>query len=229
MPAFPIRAVEETIGYTFQSKELLIQVFRMANGQGNTEERWRSTNAPLAYLGDALIEFLLAEHLTANGHRKGAVPEIRDYAVKTPTLASIFQQLNIVECIRAEGYPFTLQHDGVRDRGELFEALTAAIYRDGGLAAARTWLQRTMFVRMSEFEKKSKGQNPVMLIQHHCQRAYRCNPEYRIVASPANRRQNTFTVELHAAGVRLGKGDETSLKQARKKAAFEACRHLKLL
>src|SRR3972149_454047 len=73
-PADPIRALEERLGHRFKDRDLLLRA--LTHLSYANEQPPALDNDGLAFLGDAVLSLLVAEHLweTAGGEPGGALP-----------------------------------------------------------------------------------------------------------------------------------------------------------
>ena len=131
--------VEKIIGYTFSDKALLKKAlthtsFVNENG-GRSYER-------LEFLGDALVDFIVGEHFFENfpNYPEGTLTELRKMAVCEEELcrATCMQKLSTM-ILHGKG---TVVNDKIK--ADVFEALSASIYLDGGMSEARKFVIRNI-------------------------------------------------------------------------------------
>lgn len=121
-------------GHAFADGELLAQALRHRSAGGPHNER-------LEYLGDALLNLIVAEQLFQRWPRadEGAMTRARAELVRESTLAGIARGLNLGE--RLTLGPGEMKSGGHRRDSILadaLEAVIAAVYLDAGFEAART-------------------------------------------------------------------------------------------
>lgn len=132
MRNFDIVEVQKKIGYFFKDWELLFTAFThssYANEQGvQSYER-------LEFLGDSIINFIVAEYLfdAYRTESEGYLTKMRANLVSTRTLSAATDRLDLIKYLKTSGG--TIQ-DEVRKsqavKADLFEAITGAIMVDGG-------------------------------------------------------------------------------------------------
>lgn len=126
------------LGYRFADEALLnLALTHRSAGRPNNER--------LEFLGDALVNLVVAEMLFDTRPRddEGELSRLRAQLVSEPALAARARELRLGDALRlGQG---ELKSGGFRRDSILadaFEALVAAIYRDGGFQVCRDWLRR---------------------------------------------------------------------------------------
>lgn len=159
------RRAEETLGYTFRDKELLKQCFThksFASGKGEAD------NERLEFLGDAVLQLAVSETLylreTAS---EGSMTETRKRFVSREALNAAARRADILQFLRYAG-----GEDAISGKtpSNLFEAVVAGIYLDGGMNAARAFLKR--------FLTESESTNYKSALQEYVQERAKRQPEY---------------------------------------------------
>ena len=128
------------LGYRFADESLLqLALTHRSAGRPNNER--------MEFLGDALVNLIVAEMLfdTRPRANEGELSRLRARLVSEPALAERARELQLGDALRLGSGE--LKSGGFRRDSILadaFEALVAAIYRDRGFQACRDWL-RTVF------------------------------------------------------------------------------------
>lgn len=106
---------------------------------------------------------------------------------------------------------------------DAFEAVVAAIYLDGGMEPARTFVMRFL-----EKEVEEKNKLPFRDYKTTLQEIVQQNPEekleYVLVGESGPDHSKQFTVEVHLNSNVIGRGRGRSKKEAEQQAAREALR-----
>ena len=128
-------AIEQTVGYTFRDKKLLLTAFThssLAKAEGERD------NERLEFLGDAVLELVVTEMLFLSSRAdEGKLTELRKQYVSQPALEQAEARLGLMQYLRYTGGENNIAG---KTRSNLFEAVAGAIYLDGGLDAARKFL-----------------------------------------------------------------------------------------
>lgn len=195
---------ERRLGYTFADRRLLATCFTHAS---YASEHGCASNERLEFLGDAVLDFLVADELyAAGGASEGEMTARRIRYVAAQPLA---------EAVRRAGLDAFLLHVGVPGEkavSSLFEALTAGIYLDGGLDAARAFVRAKLLVA-ADSEPNYKGD-----LQEWLQARGLPTAAYETLSREGATHAPLFTVRA-AGGGESAVGRGGSLRAAQKDAA----------
>ena len=132
-----LAALEKAIGYAFQDKQLLIAALThstYANAHGGED------NERLEYLGDAILQFIVTERqYLASKADEGALTKSRQGAVCEDALLNAVKEMGLESWLRFEGGS---QNIGKKTLSSLYESVLAAVYLDGGMEAAKAFVER---------------------------------------------------------------------------------------
>ncbi len=211
------------LGYEFRDFALAEQALTHRSF-GNTH------NERLEFLGDSLLNFLIAEALYQRFPtvREGDLSRMRASLVKGETLAEIAREFELGDWLNLG--PGELKSGGHRRDSILadaVEALIGAIYLDGGIEACRervlVWFeQRLGAVSPGEVNKDAKTR-----LQELLQARQRPLPVYHLVDTRGEAHSQQFAVEceLVSLGLRFP-GLGSSRRSAEQSAAQAAIEHL---
>ena len=195
---------ERRLGYTFADRRLLETCFTHAS---YASEHGCASNERLEFLGDAVLDFLVADELyAAGGASEGEMTARRIRYVAAQPLA---------EAVRRAGLDAFLLHVGAPGEkavSSLFEALTAGIYLDGGLDAARAFVRAKLLVA-ADSEPNYKGD-----LQEWLQARGLPTAAYETLSREGATHAPLFTVRAAGGGERAV-GRSGSLRAAQKDAA----------
>jgi len=215
-----IARVERIIGHHFSDPALL--TLALTHPSYAAEHADSSTYDRLEFLGDAVLGFIVADHVyTAHPTaREGELTTRKHHAVSGTSLAEVAESLGLGE--------FVLVGVGARAAGDrqrlsvlenTLEAIIGALYLDSGLEPARAFVSRVLAKRLSGTsvpEADAKG-----ALQRLTQATTQSLPVYRIVEATGPIHQRTFTAEVVVEGTVMGRGAGVT-KQAAQKAAAAA-------
>ena len=226
-----VQAVEpfqDAIGYRFADVQLLIEALTHAS-QGVRREGRSFSNEKLEFLGDRVLGLIIADALF---HR---FPEetVGHFAAR---FASLVDRETLVGVARAAKIDAVLLFSG-DDNGRLgkrmaspladaCEAIIGALYLDGGLAAARAFIERhwqPLLEREHGAEKDAKSR-----LQEWAQGRGLARPVYRETARSGPPHLPMFTVEVMVAGFPPVTGEGASKRQAEQAAATALLTFLEL-
>lgn len=202
---------ETIIGYTFLDKRLLETAFTHTS---YVNEHGGESNERLEFLGDSILNFLVAEKLYALSEAgEGKLSVMRAELVSKKPLAAAVEELGLIEYLRM-GSGAAGERVSEKFISNLFEAVVGAIYADSGsLEACRTFVFRNL--------KRAAAKDYKSELQEFAQGKYKTVPDYVCVSSEAG-----FVCTVSLAGRKLGTGEAPRKKEAEQAAAECALRAL---
>ncbi|MEM6896952.1 MAG: ribonuclease III domain-containing protein, partial [Pseudomonadota bacterium] len=130
-----VRAFEGRIGHSFAQPALLMTALTHASLSSAT----RSDNERLEFLGDRVLGLVMAEALldADPGASEGQLAPRYNALVRKETCAEVARQIGLGDVLKL-GRSEMLSGGRKKDAllGDAMEAVIAAVYRDGGMAAA---------------------------------------------------------------------------------------------
>lgn len=238
-----IAGLEAALEYRFQRPELIEQALthssqaRERESQLGGEAPKVGDNEQLEFLGDAVLALLSSEALYKRfpHFQEGQLSKVRAQLVSEKHLAQVAQQLELGQYLRLGRGE---EKSGGRAKNALLadalEAVLAAIYLDGGLEAAREFVQRR--VLHAALDVAGTGL-PVTdfksALQELMQAAGRRQPVYVLVKQEGPEHKKTFTVEARLTEPEsatkiafVGRAEGTTKKRAEQEAARQVLDHL---
>lgn len=176
------------LGYRFTDESLLgLALTHRSAGRPNNER--------LEFLGDALVNMVVAEMLFDARPRadEGELSRLRAQLVSEPALAERARELQLGDDLKLGSGE--LKSGGFRRDSILadaFEALVAAIYRDAGYETCRKWLQSRFERPLAEAGAPRK--DPKTRLQEWLQARGLPLPHYELVAESGEEHARRFEV-----------------------------------
>jgi ribonuclease-3 len=174
----------------------------------------------MEFLGDAILGFIVSEALTERfpHYREGRLSKLKAHLVSATHLHQAAQRLEIGRfLLLGKGE----EQSGGRAKKALLvnalEALVAAIYRDGGVAPTRAFVQRWILDSV-DWEQEPRADFKSEL-QEMLQERRSLPPRYRVVRESGPEHQKLFTVELRIDGELLAEAEGSTKKAAEQRAA----------
>lgn len=216
-----LEEVEEILDFSFRDKDLLDQCLTLSSASDRNNER-------LEFLGDAIVEMCVSEgiyHYTDAD--EGGMTKLRQAFVSNAALYRAVRRMGLDNYLLYSG---TNQNIGIKPIASLFEAVTAGIYLEGGLEAARVFItEKLLFYEAMPFLKKSlpvDANNYKGILQEYLQSKGHSRAEYVILDKKGPDHCPTFEVEARAEGISaIGVGD--SKTKAQQLAAMKLLERLK--
>ena len=210
-----IKVIESDIGYTFKDKSLLEKAFTHSTV---ANLRHLESNERLEFLGDSILSFIVSEKLYNNLNAdEGKLSHIRSQIVSAKNLARIVDDLKL-----SQVYNRHAQCElSVNVKCDLFESLLAAIYIDGGLAAATKFVESNIDLSAQAVttQKDDDFKSP---LQAYLQAHKIANYCYKIISQSGLAHKPTFEVALYVNGSLVCTGKGGSRQKAEQKCAQQA-------
>lgn len=216
-------SVERALGYRFRDAALLERALTHRSHDAANNER-------LEFLGDALLNFVIAEALFLARPRaeEGALSRLRSSLVREETLASLARSLALGDRLRlGEG---ELKSGGWRRASVLadaFEALIGAVYLDGGFEAAREVALNQFSALLGDLPDPETLKDPKTRLQEWLQARTRPLPAYEVLSESGPPHRRVFLVRCRLADdVAVSEAAGASRRGAEQAAAERMLRRL---
>jgi ribonuclease-3 len=216
--------LQEAMGVTFADVDLLKRALTHASYLNEDPDCAWGDNERLEYLGDAVIDFVAAEHLYHHFPTwdEGRLTGVRTDLVRAEALARFANQIQLGRHLllgRGE------EQSGGRERVAMlcdaFEALIGALYLDQGLRATGRFLVPFLEDSLDNVVDDTPARDAKTRLQEWTQAQYHEPPSYVTVLERGPDHAKEFTVQVHVLGEVRGEGVGHS-KQAAEQAAAQA-------
>ena len=182
------------------------------------EKRKKQDYQKLEFVGDSILDMLVAEHLFENYPKfnEGELTQIRAKLVNARKLSALSTKLGLDEHILAGKNHQVIKSNKVKS--DVFESLIAAIYFDLGITAVKKFLGATIFKEIDAIVSKPL-KNAKTILQEHLQTESR-----EAIVYDSKSSNGKFVVVVKHEGNIMGNGEGRSIKMAEEKAAIDALR-----
>ena len=215
--------LQEKLNYRFVKPALLKQALTHSS---YANEQKSPDYERLEFLGDAVLELTVSDHLyhTMEDMREGDMTKLRASLVCEPTLSFCAREIELDRYILlGKGEEQT----GGRNRdsiiSDVFEAVIGALYLDGGISAAKSFVEqyvlKDMYNKIEFVDSKSKLQ------EYTQERGIELRYELLSESGPAHDKEYQVAVLLNERESARGRGK--SKKHAEQEAAYQALQALK--
>ena len=221
---------QKNLGISFRQESLLEQAFAHLSYLNENPDFARPSNERLEFLGDAILNFIVAEKLYEEFPKipEGELTEIRASLVCRDTLAELASSLKLGDCLLlGRGEEANGGRMKASNLANAMEALIGALYLDQGLARARRFILRQLKPELKKIKAGKKTPNYKALVQEFIQGQRRPTPVYRLVEATGPDHSKQFTAEILVEGEALGRGTGKSKKTAESQAARVAWEKLR--
>lgn len=215
------------LGIAYENLDFYVQAFTHPS---YANEHKVPNNERLEFLGDAILDFLVADYLyhAFPNIPEGEMSKLRSKYVCTQANAQYARELHLeTSLLLGKG---ELEHGGKEKESvlaNLFESFLGAVYLDKGVENVNKILENTIYDKIQDplveyfHDYKSK-------LQEYIQAESRNGVEYRLEHEKGPSHQKTFTVAVYHEEIKLGIGVGKSKKEAEQNAASNALHKLAL-
>ena len=224
-----MQELERKLGYRFRSGALLAEALRHSSYANEHRGAESVSNERLEFLGDSVLGFVTAEYLFARhpDSPEGELTRIRAALVCEESLHEVAQKLELGRYLKLGNGE---EAGGGRTRPSILadatEAVIAAVYLDGGLAAASSLIHRVLLDCEREEVVEERRRDYKTVLQELVQREPNRTLVYRMAEESGPDHDKTFTFEVLLNGAVVGRGEGHSKQEAEQMAARAALERL---
>jgi ribonuclease III len=226
--------VSEIAGYTFSDPKLLAEALTHSSARkvsyddhdskiaGRTVRSGGTWNERMEFLGDSVLSVVISTALffRKEHFKEGELSRIRAALVNEVFLASLARRLQLGERIKlGHGERKAGLDDQDSILADALEAVIAAVYLDGGFAAAQRVVEGLFADQLRGDVHQLVAHDYKTELQELIQAAYKDRPDYSLVSQSQEQAGRIFTVSVGFRGVELGRGSGLSKKNASQEAA----------
>lgn len=219
---YTLGMLEERIGYRFQDRALLKQALTHSSFTNEQKINRAKNYERLEFLGDAVLELVSSEFLFKEQPEvpEGELTKQRASMVCEPSLAFCARDLELGEFILlGKGEESTGGRSRDSITSDAMEAVIGAIYLDGGMEPAKTFIYRFI---LSDLEDKQLFYDSKSNLQELIQGKLKKGFCYELLEESGPEHSKTFRVAVRMEGDVLGEGQGRTKKAAEQQAAYRA-------
>jgi ribonuclease-3 len=218
---YDLEPTERALGHSFRDRRLLLQALTHASFANETDDA--VDNETLEFLGDSVLNFLVAEKLFAAFplEGEGTLSKARSLLVSEEHFAALARRLGLGAALRLSPGE---ERAGGRDRdarlADAFEAVFAALLLDGGIEAARAAAGRLFDADVAALDLGGmRRRDPKTALQERAQAEGKPLPAYRLVDESGPPHDRRFVYEVSFGEGLSARGEGNSKKDAQRNAA----------
>ncbi len=219
-----LSALEQNLGVTFADKDLLQQAVTHRSYL-NENPSWRlGHNERLEFLGDAVLELAVTEHLyRAYPNPEGEMTNWRAALVNADMLAEVSSDFKLNDFV-------LLSRGEARDTGRArryilanaVEAVIGAIYLDQGYQVCQRFIEKFVLVRLPRIFEQRLYRDAKSLLQEEAQERVGITPTYEVLEEWGPDHARQFRVGVFLDKEQVGQGEGLSKQEAQQVAAEDA-------
>ena len=217
--------LEQRLGYRFRDQELLLTALKHRSYVYARQGSGVDSNERLEYLGDAVLDLLVAEELFRRheDRREGDLTKMKSLVVSRPVLARKARSIELGRFLllsQEERKVGGADQDSILS--DAFEAVIGAMYIDGGLEGTRRFVERVVMGDFEELHQREDSINFKSSLLEHTQSLGWGYPRYHVQEEKGPDHDKVFSVSVYVTGEEVGFGSGRSKKEAQQMAARDA-------
>lgn len=220
-----IRSTEDALGVQFNDYSLLSRALTHRSFLNENPGEAIEDNERLEYLGDAVLDFVVAAYLYHHfpEMKEGELTMLRAALVRTRTLAAIARDLALGENLRlGHGEAESGGRERLANLCAGFEAVVGAIYLDQGLTVVEAWIHQLISPYLQQIIAQSAHRDAKSEFQIWAQSKYNATPRYQVIEDEGPDHDKVFTVAVLVEDQTWGIGQGGSKQKAAQAAASAA-------
>ena len=219
-----LKKLEDALGVVFKNKNLLKQALIHRSWLNENPESKLENNERLEFLGDAVLELIVTEHLYNNyPNPEGELTNWRAALVNYQNLAQVAGGLGINEFLM-------LSRGESKDTGRArqvilantMEALIGAVYLDHDYKTVQKFVKENVLSGLDYIIKNNLYKDAKSSFQEKSQEKHGITPIYKVIEETGPDHDKIFTVGVYLENNLAGQGQGPSKQEAEQKAAEDA-------
>lgn len=217
-----MKTIEKNIHYTFKNQGLLKEALTHSSFSNERKENVVHNNERLEFLGDAVLSIVISDYLFKNHVNlpEGELTKIRSKIVCESTLGECSKRIELGQFMFfGKGEEMTGGRKRTSILADAFEALIAAIYLDGGLDAARSFIM----AYMKDYIQNAINGKVFLDYKTHLQEIVQIRKDnrikYEIIGEEGPDHSKLFYTQVKLNDIVIGYGKGRSKKEAEQEAA----------
>lgn len=215
--------IEKVLGYKFSDRALLEVALTHPSAAASSETSYQR----MEFLGDAILDFIVAEWFyREDAHAlEGELTELRRILVNCAALAKIVRMFELDRFIVYDDASSAGIHLTDSVLCDIYEAIVAAVFLDGGMQAAKRVVTHTLLENADVLLNSPSFTNHKGRLLERLQSMGR-HPRYVVLETAGPSHRLHFKVAVYLGDKLLGVGSGSSKKDAEQNAAEHALKDL---
>lgn len=216
---------EKKLGLNFKDKGLLKQAFVHRSYLNENPELGLEQNERLEYLGDAVLELVITEHLYKEYPQKaeGELTNWRASLVNAKMLTLVAEELGFNDfLLLSRGETKELGKARQYILANTFEALIGAVYLDLGYQEADIFITKYLLKKLPDIIQNKLYKDAKSQFQEEAQEKVGETPMYKVLKEWGPDHKKKFTVGVFLGEAPIAEGEGYSKQEAEEEAAKAA-------
>ena len=216
-----IETLAKKIGVKLDNIELLKQAVTHRSYLNENRSYELDHNERLEFLGDAVLELIITEHLYNNYENpEGELTSWRSALVNGEMLAKVASGLGVEKYL-------LMSRGEAKDKGRArqyllanaLEAIIGAIYLDQGYEVAKKFVLENVAIKLNEILEKKLYLDPKSFFQEKAQENSKVTPSYRVTKEWGPDHDKHVIVGVYLGEELVAEGEGNSKQEAQREAA----------
>ncbi|MBM3257879.1 MAG: ribonuclease III [Candidatus Nealsonbacteria bacterium] len=217
--------LEKQLNFKFKNKDLLAQAFCHRSYLNENPEANLENNERLEFLGDAVLELIVTEHLFVKYTNKpeGELTNWRASLVNAKMLSEIAKELGFNDFL-------LLSKGEMKETGKsrdyilanTFEAFIGSAYLDSGYKECEKFIKKHLIVKLPEIIEKGLFRDAKSHFQEAAQERVGITPTYKVLKEHGPDHAKSFVVGIFLEKELIAEGKGSSKQEAEVEAAKNA-------
>lgn len=215
-----LQQLEQIIGYEFSNRDLLARAFTHSSAVDNRT----LSNERLEFLGDSVLALVICRAIFERSpdYLEGDLTKMKSMLVSRRTCARVARRLGLHEFLEV-GKGMTGSQSLSRSLAAgLLEALIAAIFIDGGLEKAGSFILSNFAPLIEQADTEQNQGNFKSMLQQYAQQDLNTTPVYELLDEKGPDHNKCFEVQVVIDRRHFPSAWGTNKKDAEQKAALNA-------
>jgi ribonuclease III len=225
-----IKGFQKIINMDFRDPALLEQALVHSSFINENPSRTLKHNERLEFLGDAVLDYIVAEKLYRDNPdmAEGEMTRLRASLVRRETLARLADGITLGSFLSmGKGEENTGGRTKIPNLAGALEALIAAVFLDQGAEKTRDFIVRLYGEEWDRLTQRGVTMDHKSRLQEYSQSRFQEIPSYRLISETGPDHEKKFVVEVLVNDKVVGQGAGKSKKLAETEAARAALKNLK--
>lgn len=224
--------LQKKIEIEFKNKSLLKQAFIHRSYVNENPNLKLSHNERLEFLGDAVLELIVTEHLYNNYQKKseGVLTTWRAALVRGHNLTKVAQELELGKFLKLSKGE---EKSGGREKGmilaDCLEAVIGAIYLDQGFKTSGEFVKKYIIKYLDQIIKEGEYIDAKTYLQEKWQEDRGVTPTYEVLEEKGPDHHKKFKIGVYLDQKMIGTGRGASKQKAQQSAAKAALKKEKII
>ena len=214
--------LEKSLGVKFKNKDLLHQAFTHRSYLNENPDFKLNHNERLEFLGDAVMELIVTEHLFKDYPEKaeGDLTNWRAALVNAKMLTSVAEELGFNDyLLLSKGEAKELGKARAYILANAFEAFLGALYLDQGYKPCDEFIEKYLLKNLAAIIKDGSYKDSKSKFQEEAQERVSITPNYKVINESGPDHEKNFVVGVYLGTELVAEGKGTSKREAEEAAA----------